>query len=228
MNKKVLAVRHVKIEHAGLIEDILKEKGIEIDYVDTAKGQTLKEPLENYSFAIVLGGYMGAYEESLYPFLSYEYKLMEEVLKRDIPLLGICLGSQMLAKVLGARVYKGEKGKEIGFFDVYKVSQVELFKDFPDKLKVFQWHGDTFDLPKGAYRVFEGDVYKNQGFIYKNAIGLQFHIEVSPQMVEEWLSVYDDEVEKEGLDREKIIQDAKIYIPILKEKLESLLNSILL
>lgn len=228
MNKKVLAVRHVKIEHAGLIEDILKEKGIEIDYVDTAKGQTLKEPLENYSFAIVLGGYMGAYEESLYPFLSYEYKLMEEVLKRDIPLLGICLGSQMLAKVLGARVYKGEKGKEIGFFDVYKVSQVELFKDFPDKLKVFQWHGDTFDLPKGAQRVFEGDIYQNQGFIYKNAIGLQFHIEVSLQMVEEWLSVYDDEVEKEGLDREKIIQNAKIYIPILKEKLESLLNSILL
>lgn len=228
MNKKVLAVRHVKIEHAGLIEDILKEKGIEIDYVDTAKGQTLKEPFENYSFAIVLGGYMGAYEESLYPFLSYEYKLMEEVLKRDIPLLGICLGSQMLAKVLGARVYKGEKGKEIGFFDVYKVSQVELFKDFPDKLKVFQWHGDTFDLPKGAQRVFEGDIYQNQGFIYKNAIGLQFHIEVSLQMVEEWLSVYDDEVEKEGLDREKIIQNAKIYIPILKEKLESLLNSILL
>lgn len=227
MNKKVLAVRHVKIEHAGLIEDILKEKGIEIDYVDTAKGQTLKEPLENYSFAIVLGGYMGAYEESLYPFLSYEYKLMEEVLKRDIPLLGICLGSQMLAKVLGARVYKGEKGKEIGFFDVYKVSQVELFKDFPDKLKVFQWHGDTFDLPKGAHRVFEGDVYKNQGFIYKNAIGLQFHIEVSSQMVEEWLSVYNDEVEKEGLDREKIIQDTKIYIPILKEKLESLLDSII-
>lgn len=226
MNKKVLAVRHVGIEHAGLIEDILKGRDIAIDYIDTAKGETLKKSLDNYYFVIILGGYMGAYEENIYPFLSYEYRLMEETLKKDIPLLGICLGSQMLAKILGAKVYKGDKGKEIGFFDVYKTSNLAIFKDFPNKMKVFQWHGDTFDLPKGAQRFFEGDIYKNQGFVYEKAIGLQFHIEVSAKMVEEWLNVYKDEVKEEGIDVEKVLKDSHICTQNSRY-LESLIDHIL-
>ncbi len=140
---KALAIRHVRIEHLGLLEPILKELGFDVDYVDTAEGMLLNRPLEDYSLVVVLGGYMGAYEEAKYPFLSYEYKVMEKALKSGIPLLGICLGAQMLAKVLGARVYKGERGKEIGWMEVYKVGDHEYFKDFPQSLMVFQWHGDA-------------------------------------------------------------------------------------
>jgi len=104
---KALAIRHVKIEHAGLLGEVLYNMGYQIHYLDTPKGQLLEEPLENYSLVLVLGGYMGAYEEDKYPFLNYEFKIMEYALKANIPLIGICLGSQMLARVLGSNVYKG-------------------------------------------------------------------------------------------------------------------------
>ncbi|MFN3813216.1 MAG: glutamine amidotransferase-related protein, partial [Aquificaceae bacterium] len=95
---RTLAIRHVKIEHLGMLEPLLKRKGFQVDYVDTAEGQFLRRPLEDYSLVVVLGGYMGAYEEEKFPFLSYEFRLMEEAIKRGVPMLGICLGCQMLAK----------------------------------------------------------------------------------------------------------------------------------
>ncbi len=196
---KALAIRHVRIEHLGLLEPILKGLGFDVDYVDTAEGMLLSRPLEDYSLVVVLGGYMGAYEEAKYPFLSYEYKVMEKALKSGIPLLGICLGAQMLAKVLGARVYKGERGKEIGWMEVYKVGDHEYFKDFPQSLMVFQWHGDTFDLPQGAIRLYSSKKYENQAFVFQRAVGLQFHIEVDKNMVKEWAEVYKDELSQEGI-----------------------------
>lgn len=161
---KALAIRHVLAEHLGMMERSLRNLGFKVEYLDTAKGETLKEPLEEYSLLVVLGGYMGAYEENLYPFLSYEFRLMEQALRLNIPILGICLGVQMLAKVLGARVFKGDKGKEIGWMDVFKVGEHEFFQEFPNTLKVSQWHGDTFELPKGAVRVYASGKYESQAF----------------------------------------------------------------
>jgi GMP synthase-like glutamine amidotransferase len=196
---KALAIRHVLAEHLGMMERALKNLGFKVEYLDTAKGETLKEPLEEYSLLVVLGGYMGAYEENLYPFLSYEFRLMEQALKLNIPILGVCLGAQMLAKVLGARVFKGDKGKEIGWMDVFKVGEHELFQKFPNVLKVFQWHGDTFELPKGALRVYASEKYENQAFVYEKAVGLQFHIEVDQSMVKEWAELYRDELQEENI-----------------------------
>ncbi|MGE4547310.1 MAG: type 1 glutamine amidotransferase [Desulfurella sp.] len=204
---KVLAIRHVKIEHAGLLGEVLYNMGYQIHYLDTPKGQLLEEPLENYSLVLLLGGYMGAYEEDKYPFLNYEFKIMEYALKADIPLIGICLGSQMLARVLGSNVYKGHI-KEIGFFEVKKAEKHPYFDNFPDSFKVFQWHNDTFDLPKGAVRVFSSDTYQNQGFVYNKAVGLQFHIEVDESMIREWLLEYSDEINKEKIDTSAILTDA--------------------
>jgi GMP synthase-like glutamine amidotransferase len=224
---RTLAIRHVKIEHLGLIENYLKEKNFEIDYVDTSEGQLLKRELDEYQFIVVLGGYMGAYEESKYPFLSYEFKIMEQALKKEIPLLGICLGCQMLAKVLGSKVYKGENGKEIGFYDIKKVSNNKIFEGFPEVFKAFQWHGDTFDLPKDAQLVFSNDIYTNQGFICKNAVGLQFHIEVSQNMIKQWMQEYKDEILEEKLNPDEIIKDTEIYIPNLKTYLYDFLDRFL-
>jgi len=222
---KALAIRHVRIEHLGLLEPILKELGFDVDYVDTAEGMLLNRPLEDYSLVVVLGGYMGAYEEAKYPFLSYEYKVMEKALKEGIPLLGICLGAQMLAKVLGARVYKGERGKEIGWMEVYKVGDHEYFKDFPQSLMVFQWHGDTFDLPQGAVRLYSSEKYENQAFVFQRAVGLQFHIEVDKNMVKEWAEAYKDELSQEGIQVSQLLAyEGESHRDPLQKLIERLLN----
>lgn len=208
---KALAIRHVLAEHLGMIERALRNLGFKVEYLDTAKGETLKEPLEEYSFLVVLGGYMGAYEENIYPFLSYEFRLMEQALKLNIPMLGICLGAQMLAKVLGARVFKGDKGKEIGWMNVFKVGEHELFQEFPSTLKVFQWHGDTFELPKGAVRVYASEKYENQAFVYRKAVGLQFHIEVDQNMVKEWTELYRDELQEEKVGEDMLQVEDWVY-----------------
>jgi GMP synthase-like glutamine amidotransferase len=203
---KVLAIRHVPQEHLGLLEPILTSKGFEIDYLDIAHGQRLKKQIENYSLTIVCGGYMGAYEEGSYPFLSYEFKIIEKTLELGIPLIGVCLGSQMLAKVLGSKVYPGEKGKEIGWMEVYRTGEHPYFKGFPQRIKVFQWHGDTFDLPRGAVRVYSSEKYENQAFVYDRAVGLQFHIEVDKNMVRQWTDIYKQELEREGLNPNELLE----------------------
>jgi len=208
---KALAIRHVLAEHLGMMERALRNLGFKVEYLDTAEGKTLKEPLEEYSLLVVLGGYMGAYEENLYPFLSYEFRLMEQALKLNIPILGICLGAQMLAKVLGARVFKGDKGKEIGWMDVFKVGEHGLFQEFPNTLKVFQWHGDTFELPKGAVRVYASEKYENQAFVYGKAVGLQFHIEVDQSMVREWAELYRDELQEEKVREDMLRVEDWVY-----------------
>jgi GMP synthase-like glutamine amidotransferase len=208
---KALAIRHVLAEHLGMMERALRNLGFKVEYLDTAKGETLKEPLEEYSLLVVLGGYMGAYEENLYPFLSYEFRLMEQALKLNIPILGICLGAQMLAKVLGARVFKGDKGKEIGWMEVFKVGGHGLFQEFPNTLKVFQWHGDTFELPKGALRVYASEKYENQAFVYGKAVGLQFHIEVDQNMVKEWAELYRDELQEEKVGEDRLQVEDWVY-----------------
>lgn len=225
--KKVLAIRHVKIEDLGVFEDILKTFGYEFKYLDTPTGETLKESLENYSMLFILGGYMAAYEEEKYKFLSYEFKLIEEALKKEIPVLGICLGAQMLAKVLGAKVYPGEKGKEIGWYEVFKTGDHFYFRDFPEKLKVFQWHGDTFDLPEGALRIYSSENYPNQAFVYNKAIGLQFHIEIDSDMLEKWTKIYKNELIKENIDPKKILEIESENIYILENLSKKLMEKIL-
>lgn len=217
MGYKVLAIRHVEIEHLGLFEAILKELGFSYRYLDTPKGERLKEPLEDFRALFVLGGYMGAYEEDKYDFLAYEFKLMEEALKRGIPLIGICLGAQMLAKVLGARVYPGDRGKEIGWMQVERIEEHPYFSGFPKELKVFQWHGDTFDLPQGALRLFKSERYENQGFIYGKALGLQFHLEVDLELAKLWSLEYAEELKKEGLEPEDLLRVTEEELRLLRE-----------
>lgn len=223
---RALAVRHVEIEHLGAMERVLKNAGFQFEYLDTAMGQILTRPLEDYQLIVVLGGYMGAYEENTYPFLSYEFKLMEEALKRNIPLIGICLGSQMLAKVLGAKVYKGEKGKEIGWLEVFKSGEHVYFESFPERLTVFQWHGDTFDLPQGSVRVYSSNKYENQAFVYGKAVGLQFHIEVDRTMVETWAKEYEEELRQENISVEELLnQNGSEQEALIQHLVKKLLNS---
>jgi GMP synthase-like glutamine amidotransferase len=207
---KILAIRHVKEEGPGYLYNIFSEKGFGIgtniiDIFDITNKTVRNIDLREYNFLIILGGYMGVYESDKYPFLKDEFKTVESALDNNVPIIGICLGSQILAHVLGARVYKGERGKEIGWHKMFKQYDHKYTHNFPREFSAFCWHGDTFDLPKDSLHIFSSEKYQNQGFIYKNSIGLQFHIEVDQNMILEWANLYSDELKEEKIDESSLI-----------------------
>lgn len=140
---------------------------------------------------VVMGGPMSANDGEKLPFIREELRLIEEAMQRDLPFLGICLGSQMLAKALGSRVYRGPR-KEIGWYPLYlkdSARQDALLAGLPREMPMFQWHGETFELPAGAQRLASSDLYPNQGFRFGNkAYGFQFHPEMTGEMVRQWLA----------------------------------------
>lgn len=170
---------HVPFEGLAQIEDWAQSRKLQISQTKMYE----LEPLPNhsdYEFLVIMGGSMSVYEEDKYKWLIEEKRFVKEAIEQGKKILGICLGSQILAEVLGAKVYKN-KEKEIGFWNLYRdsASKYEFFNSFPEELKTFHWHGDTYDIPENAERLFYSDATKNQGFIYQNnVIGLQFHIDL--------------------------------------------------
>ncbi len=180
-------LQHVAFEGLGYIEIWAKENGHEL--TTTKFNQTFQLPLtDEFEWLIILGGPMGVYDEKEYYWLKEEKNFIRSAIQANKTVIGICLGSQLLADVLGAKVYKN-KTKEIGWFPV---SLTEEAKNHPlligveNTFPVFHWHGDTFDLPEGAVQLFESAACKNQAFIFReNVLGLQFHLEVLPDSINE-------------------------------------------
>ncbi len=136
---------------------------------------------------VVVGGPMSVWEEERHPWLRTEKRFIEACIRADKPVLGICLGAQLLANVLGARTYKGPH-KEIGWFNVDTTHEGRrpawIDRTFPKHFETFLWHGDTFDLPQGAIHIARSDAFENQGFVWNRILALQFHLEVRPAWVE--------------------------------------------
>lgn len=201
--KKLLVFKHVAAENLGTLKPLLAEEGFRIRYVNFNREPEARPPLEKYQGLIVLGGWMGVYEADQYPHLKVEYELIEEALKRDIPVLGICLGAQILAHTLGANVRKHSQ-KEVGWQEVELTAagrKDPLLAHFAAKERVFQMHGDTFDIPQGAEHLARSEVCPGQAFRYgEKAYGLQFHLEVDGQMIGRFLGQAENraEVEKFG------------------------------
>lgn len=174
-------LQHVPFEGIGSIDPWLKTSGCEITnnkLFEAAEFPSLKD----IDLLVIMGGPMSVNDEDKYPWLVREKKFIYEAIKSDKAILGICLGAQLIASAIGARVYKSPV-KEIGWFPVYGIpaSDKSVFC-FPESLKVFHWHGETFDLPAGATRLAESAVCKNQGFqLGKKVIALQFHLETTPE-----------------------------------------------
>jgi GMP synthase-like glutamine amidotransferase len=189
----VLIVKNASAEGPGTIADYLKEAAIPYRVVDLERGDPLPAA-EPFSHLVIMGGPMAVYEMDRFPCLRDEAVLIEQAIRENRRVLGVCLGSQMLAHVLGARVYPGRQ-KEIGWYDVTLSVEgmkdqlmSELSVDGRSIAQVFQWHGDTFDLPHGAARLASSELYPNQAFRYGDrAYALQFHIEVTPAIVTGWL-----------------------------------------
>lgn len=186
----VLVLQNTKIEGSGLLGRLFCEDGFNITAI-YAKQEKIPDA-SGYDLVVVLGAPESANDEL--PYLKKEQTLIKDFVDMSKPVLGICLGSQLIAKTFGGRVYKGAK-KEIGFYHDL-TSSAKLFAGFDNPFTVFHWHGDTFELPKGATRLAQSPDYPNQAFQYKTAIGLQFHLEVDAAMIRLWLDKTQEQLEK--------------------------------
>lgn len=185
---KVVVIMHDSSEGPGTIEDYLVLKGIDVYTVRLYARELLPQTHDDYDAVVTMGGPMNVYEDEKYPFLRDEVNFLKQTMDRGIPVLGICLGAQMIARACGASVFKASQ-KEVGWSEVFLTDTGKedmLFRGLSETLPVFQWHEDTFELPVGGRLLATSAVCPNQAFRYFNAYGLQFHVEVTPQILSDW------------------------------------------
>ncbi|HEY4385281.1 MAG TPA: type 1 glutamine amidotransferase, partial [Ktedonobacteraceae bacterium] len=185
---RVLALQHIWDNPEGYLGELLHEYGIEYEVVNV-ETDDLPDPTA-YTAVIAFGGSQHVYAEDQYPYFVQEQQLIRTVLEKEIPFLGICLGSQLLAKVLGSEVRKHTM-TEIGFFDV-EITEAgkkdPLYAGLPGYQKIYHWHADTFTLPTGATLLATHQNTENQAFRYgRRAYGIQYHVELNPEMLHLWL-----------------------------------------
>ncbi len=214
--KKVLVIKQVLHEGPGIIGMELLRLGIDMVTVEVYNGEVIPETLDGYAALIVLGGPMGVYEEEVFPFITEELRLIRHALKESVPVLGVCLGSQLLARAAGAKVYRGTV-TEIGFYSVAVTEDGRidpLTRGLTGDLSVFQWHGDTFDLPEAAALLASSKTYPQQMFrVGRAGYGIQFHLEVTVEMVIDWVERGREEIGAAGLDAEAILSVAAGRLP---------------
>ena len=217
----VLLVQNTLIEGSGYLGELLQKDGFEITSVN-AKHEKL--PNKDFSLVVILGAPESANDNLEY--LKAEQLLIKNSVEKNIPVLGICLGSQLIAKTFGAKVYSGLK-KEIGFYHDLKIdSESSFFSGFKNPFTVFHWHGDTFDLPEGSIQLVSSEHYSNQAFQYKSAVGLQFHLEVNEEMINLWLDYMEDKLQKISyINPEKIRSDIEKNILTVKSNMETFYNN---
>ena len=184
---KVIAFRHVPFEDLGLIREALDAHGISVEYADLYREAAASPDVDGAAGLIFMGGPMSVNDDFLY--LKREMDFIASAAAAGKPVLGICLGAQLIAKALGAKVYRNPV-KEIGWFDVHLTEAAAsdaLFAGLPAVDTVFHWHGETFDLPAGAERLAYSKDCRNQAFRAGPGVyGLQYHLEVTPEMIAEW------------------------------------------
>jgi len=169
---------------------VLRERGASLHRVELDEGEPLPER-GAFDAIVAMGGPMSATDDDQLPWLAAERRLIAEAVRADVPFFGVCLGVQLLAASLGARVYPGAE-PEVGLLPVTLTSAAlddPVFAGLPRELVTLQWHGDTFDLPADAVRLATSPAYENQAFRYRHAYGVQFHLEVSGAMAGEWAEV---------------------------------------
>ena len=227
----VLVLRHVPHEHLGTLAIALRLRNLTYKYVNFYEDTNPNLSIDGSSALIILGGPMNVYETDKYPFLQMEGELIKRAIEKDMPVLGICLGAQLIAKSLGAQVTKNNE-KEIGWYPLKVTdegSKDNLLKHLNVEETVFQWHGDTFEIPKGAARLAESPLCLNQAFRFGSSVyGLQFHIEVTPDMILEWLNVPENIREITLLKNKFNPEVIKTYTPKFIDRLNLLAKSVFL
>lgn len=187
---KLLVLQHIACEPPAAYEDELNEREIAFDRIRLDEGDPLPD-WRNYAGIIAMGGPMGAYDDPAHVWLRDEKRLIRDAVEAGIAYWGVCLGAQLLAASLGASVFRATT-PEVGVLAVDltpEAAQDPVFSDAPMRFPALQWHNDTYELPEGARRLASSDLYREQAFVYRSAYGLQFHVEVPPELAAEWAEV---------------------------------------
>src|ERR1041384_3766211 len=226
--EKVLVFQHDAFEELGVFAEVLEKQRESYRVVRTFHGETPAEDWDRIKALIVLGGPISSFDEEQFPFLRWEKRIIRAAIDDGISVLGICLGAQLIASTLGTAVYHGPV-KEIGWtpISITPHGQVDsLLGYLPEHATVFQWHGDGFDLPAGAIRLASSAHYSTQAFrVGKTVYGLQFHLEVTPRMIERWMEQRSKDLALAPyILPEKILTDTPSYAPTLKYYAEKFLS----
>ena len=202
VTRRLLVVQHVPHERLGTFEDGFRAAGCSIETFDAYEPRARWPSLDGFDGIVSMGGPQSVYEQAKHPYLTRELALLRQAVKSELPVLGVCLGAQLLAAALGAKVTKNPQ-KEVGWYPLMRESGADgdpLFAPFGQTETVFQWHGDTFALPKGAVRLASSPLCQEQGFRYHdNVYGLQFHVEVTEPIVRAWIRTPVNKAELESL-----------------------------
>ncbi len=208
---KILVFQHVPYEPLGTLDPLLKAAGFRIRYINFARDREARPELDKYAAIVVLGGPMNADDIENHPNLATEVSILEEAVERDMSILGICLGAQLLAKALGGTVAPGRR-REIGWYDV-ELTELgrsdPVLSTFAERQPVFQWHEDSISLPAGCEHLAASPDCNVQAFRHgEHAYGFQFHLEVDRFLIERWLTVPDNQAvlraERGAVDPEQI------------------------
>jgi|SRR5581483_1262362 len=195
----VTCFQHIDCEGPGSLAEVFKSHRIEMEILKPFKGDAVPDRIGDG--LVVLGGPMGVYEEKKFPWMTAELKAIRKCLDASLPVLGICLGSQMLAHAAGGQVFRGAQ-PEVGWFPIQLTPDGQfdpLLLEVPKTFEAFHWHGDTFTLPSGAVRLAGNEYYPNQIFkTGRNAYGFQCHLEVTGEMVKNWAALYAKELTPQG------------------------------
>jgi GMP synthase (glutamine-hydrolysing) len=217
--KRILLVQHEAFEPFGTLDPLLKREGIRIRYVNFDREPEARPSLDSVDGLVLMGGEMSVYQAQLYPHLGVEMRLVEDALKRDLPVLGICLGAQIIAHVLGARVARHQV-REMGWQKIRLTNsglEDPVLAGFRPEEFVFQSHGDAFEIPQSAEHLIASDLCEQQGFRYgKKVYGFQFHLEMDRPTIQHWLDTpfNADWIQKEGagLSPERVWKDTDLHL----------------
>lgn len=215
---RALIVQHEQPTPPGRIRDWLVEQEADVDVLRIDEESRTPDP-RDYDLMVSLGSEFAAYNDSI-PFIQRETELIRAAASADVPILGVCFGGQLMARALGGKSFKAERS-EIGWLSV-RTSDPDLVPDGP----WFNWHFDTFTLPPGAKLIAETDVGP-QAYVIGRNLGLQFHPEVTPQIMDNWVRAYRHELDAEGVDPDALLEETKQRAPQARETTERLLNNFL-
>lgn len=217
---EVLILQHSAAEPAGNIETALRSRGLTPRYIRPFAGSPIPESAEGAAALVVMGGPMGVYEADKYPHLRDEMRLIEAALKAEVPVLGVCLGSQLLASVLGSTVAPAPR-KEIGWFPVHLSAEAAadpIWSGGPASFVALHWHGDAYDAPAGSVPLASSEITPCQGFRHgASAWGILFHIEATAETVVGMVRDFAEELSAEGIDPRVILLGAHDHLGTTKE-----------